>query len=107
MISDIKMPGYDGLILLKKARELIPEIEFVIISGYRQFEYAQTAIQYGVCDYLLKPINQENLQETLHKIHVRHSRRGVVQSNENKIRSTLLGNLLNQDGLPVTDLGKH
>ncbi|MDD3214727.1 MAG: response regulator [Eubacteriales bacterium] len=104
VISDIKMPGYDGLILLKKARELIPEIEFVIISGYRQFEYAQTAIQYGVCDYLLKPINRENLQETLHKIHIRHGRRTVVHSNEHKIRSTLLRDLMEQHTVFAQDI---
>lgn len=104
VISDIKMPGYDGLILLQKARELFPEIEFVIISGYRQFEYAQTAIQYGVCDYLLKPINRENLQETLHKIHIRHGRRTVVQSNEHVIRSTLLRDLLDQHVVTESDI---
>ena len=94
VISDIKMPGYDGLVLLKAARALIPDIEFVIISGYRQFEYAQTAIQYGVCDYLLKPISKESLHETLEKIRARHGHRSVVQNNENKIRLTLLQDLL-------------
>ncbi len=104
VISDIKMPGYDGLILLEKARELIPDIEFIIISGYRQFEYAQTAIQYGVCDYLLKPINRENLQETLNKIRLRHGRRMVVQNNEHKVRSMLLRDLMDQNALSAGDM---
>ena len=102
VISDIKMPGYDGLMLLKAARALIPEIEFVIISGYRQFEYAQTAIQYGVCDYLLKPVSKEALNETLEKIRLRHGQRSVVQNIENKIRLGLLSDLLKGKGLPAS-----
>ena len=104
VISDIKMPGYDGLMLLKAARTLMPEIEFVIISGYRQFEYAQTAIQYGVCDYLLKPISKEALNETLAKIYARHGQRSAVQGFENKIRLTLLRDLLDGKALSAATL---
>ena len=104
VISDIKMPGYDGLMLLKAARALMPEIEFVIISGYRQFEYAQTAIQYGVCDYLLKPISREALHETLEKIRARHGQRSVVQNNENKVRLGLLRELLDGKALSASTL---
>ncbi|EIW26972.1 response regulator receiver protein, partial [Pelosinus fermentans A11] len=64
VITDIRMPGYDGLDLVKKTRELNVGVEFVIISGYRHFEYAQTAIKYGVSDYLLKPIKKQELTET-------------------------------------------
>ena len=68
LITDIRMPGCDGLELIKQARELQPDIEIVIISGYAHFEYAQTAIAYGVGNYLLKPIKQNELIETLQKI---------------------------------------
>ena len=42
------MPVYDGLELIRRAKEVNPEINFIVISGYSQFEYAQQAIKYGV-----------------------------------------------------------
>lgn len=68
LITDIRMPGCDGLELIERARKISPELEIVIISGYAQFEYAQTAIRYGVGDYLLKPIKQDALNATLKKL---------------------------------------
>lgn len=71
LITDIRMPGCDGLELIRQARENSPDIEIVIISGYAHFEYAKTAIAYGVGNYILKPINQEELNKTLQKIALR------------------------------------
>ena len=68
LITDIRMPGCNGLDLIRQARELSPDIEIIIISGYAHFEYAQTAIAYGVGNYILKPIKQDELNETLQKI---------------------------------------
>lgn len=68
VITDIRMPGCDGLDLISRAKLLDPKIEFIIISGYRHFEYAQSAIKYGVSDYLLKPIKKDELRETLEKM---------------------------------------
>ncbi|MCR1898462.1 response regulator [Irregularibacter muris] len=67
-ITDIRMPGYDGLQMIEKAKAINKDLEFIIISGYGQFEYAKKAIEYGVKDYLLKPINQEELLQALHKV---------------------------------------
>ena len=61
LITDIRMPGYDGIELIRCAKELQPKLHTIVISGYRQFEYAQNAIKYGVEDYLLKPLKQEEL----------------------------------------------
>lgn len=71
VITDIQMPGVSGLELIRQCRQLMPNLEFVIISGYAHFEYAQTAIQYGVGDYLLKPIQKEELMRTLQKMRTR------------------------------------
>lgn len=68
LITDICMPGCDGIEVIRKARELNPSLEVLIISGYADFKYAQSAIRYGVSDYLLKPIKQQELQETLEKL---------------------------------------
>lgn len=61
LITDIRMPGYSGIELIRRAKELQPNLHFIVISGYRKFEYAQTALKYGVEDYLLKPIKQDEL----------------------------------------------
>lgn len=65
IITDIRMPGCDGLTLIRAAKEFNPGIHFIIISGYGQFDYAQRAIQYGVSDYILKPIKEKDLKATL------------------------------------------
>lgn len=71
VITDIRMPGCDGIDLISKAKAINEDIEFVIISGYKYFEYAQSALRYGVSDYLLKPIKKEELNETLAKMRVK------------------------------------
>lgn len=68
LITDIRMPGMDGLELIKNAKKICPELEIIIISGYAHFEYARNALSLGVGNYLLKPIKQDELNETLRKL---------------------------------------
>ncbi len=68
VLSDIKMPGYDGIQLIEKVREHNLDTFFILLSGYRHFEYARSAIQLNVVDYLLKPIDEQQLNETLEKV---------------------------------------
>ena len=68
VITDIKMPGCDGLRMIEISQELLPNVKYIVISGYKQFDYARRAIQYGVSNYLLKPIDQEELVQTLEKL---------------------------------------
>lgn len=65
VISDIRMSGLDGIELIHHAREAGLDTNFIFISGYRQFEYVQNAMKYGAVDYLLKPINKEELTQVL------------------------------------------
>ena len=58
LITDIRMPGYDGIEMIKKLKTQMPDLNIIIISGYRDFEYAQEALRYGVMEYLLKPIRE-------------------------------------------------
>ncbi len=67
VISDIRMPGYSGIDLMEQARERGFHCRFVLISGYREFEYAQKAIQLGVTDYVVKPIQKNELTHALRK----------------------------------------
>jgi len=76
LIVDIKMPGLSGLDVIARLREEL-EAEYIILSGYGEFEYAQRAIALGVCAYLLKPIDDEDLAAAvkLAAAHIDESRR--------------------------------
>lgn len=65
IITDIKMPEMTGLELSRKVKELYPNQKIIILSGYDDFKFAQQAIQYGVRNYLLKPISLEDLRKAL------------------------------------------
>ena len=65
IMTDIKMPMISGLELAARVRELRPATQMVILSGYDSFEYAQTAINYNIIRYLLKPISSAELSEEL------------------------------------------
>jgi len=88
-ITDIRMPGYDGLEMIRRAKDVKEDLEFIIISGYGHFEYAQNAIKYGVGDYLLKPIKKEELMTALDKIKRRHMRHREQFGENERLRKRL------------------
>ncbi|MEF3313812.1 response regulator [Paenibacillus sp. GYB004] len=59
LVTDIRMPGMDGLQLIGQARELRPEIGCILLSGYGEFQYAQKAIELQAFRYLLKPVRPD------------------------------------------------
>jgi len=65
IISDIRMPGIDGITLMKEVLDEDPKRLFIFISGYGEFEYAREALRQGAFDYLLKPIDHEELIEVI------------------------------------------
>lgn len=68
IITDIRMPEMDGLEFISQMRKVYPDIPTVVLSGYDSFAYAKEAIHYGVSDYLLKPISQLDLSDTITRI---------------------------------------
>ncbi|MBC5648460.1 response regulator transcription factor [Christensenella tenuis] len=68
VVTDIRMPGIDGIELIGILSEQYPSVRKVIISGHDDFPYVKSAIQNGAANYLLKPVNHEELKETLGKI---------------------------------------
>ncbi|WP_138751154.1 response regulator [Paenibacillus sinopodophylli] len=68
VISDIKMPGMNGLQLVEKVHEKYPHIAFILLSGFSEFDYARTAMQFGVKHYLLKPCNENTITDALSEV---------------------------------------
>ena len=65
VLTDIRMPNMDGLTMLAAIRSEFPGIQMSVLTAYRDFEYARKAITLGVCRYLLKPSNLDELQEAV------------------------------------------
>ena len=65
LFTDIKMPGEDGLTMLAGLKGEFPRMQITVLTGYRDFEYAQRAIRLGVSRFLLKPSKMEELNEAL------------------------------------------
>lgn len=68
VITDIRMPFMDGIELSRMIKEEYPEIKIIILSGHEEFEYAKAAIQIGVEEYLLKPINGDELLQVVNRV---------------------------------------
>lgn len=68
IVTDINMPLKTGLELVKEINELNDKVKFIILSGYDEFSYAKKAIEYGVEDYILKPVDEEELECALKKL---------------------------------------
>lgn len=80
VVSDIRMPGLDGIQLLEKLKEKELEVEVVLISGYSEFQYAQQALRLGAFDYLLKQVEAEQLLDTVQRVKERlHTRQRSLQ----------------------------
>lgn len=115
IITDIKMPGCDGLEMIEYSKKIAPDLEYIVISGYKQFEYAQKAIQFGVCNYLLKPIDKEELFHTLQKMKEKYLSRTeqltkgerlevFEQENKERIRRNLFKDILFMKNLPGDEI---
>ncbi len=78
ILTDIRMPGLDGLDMLKQVKDIVPNSKIIIVSGYREFDYVREAIKCGAFDFLLKPTRLEELTAVL--------ARAVDVLNEQKLR---------------------
>ena len=67
-IMDIRMPELDGLSAIREALELDDPPAFIILSGHDEFDYARTAIRFGVSDYLLKPVDMRELVSSVQRV---------------------------------------
>ncbi|WP_223066963.1 response regulator [Paenibacillus caui] len=107
IFTDMKMPQMDGMALVEWIHEYAPSSKTIVISGYDDYPYVRHTMKYGGIDYLLKPINQNELLESLHKaiaawkeeesklqVHIRQ----LVERNQSKpvFREKMLSSALSQ-----------
>ena len=65
LLTDIRMPNMDGLSMIAALRSEFPRLQITVLTAFRDFEYAQTALNLGVCRYLLKPSKMDELYEAI------------------------------------------
>ena len=92
VLTDIKMPYMDGLAMSRKLKEQYPNIKIIIFSGFDEFEYAKEAIDIEVEQYLLKPVNAEELGRVFSRIremldHERDEQRNIDKLNQYYLES--------------------
>jgi len=111
VLTDIRMPVKSGLDMIADVREDVPDCRFVIITGYDEFQYASQAIKLGVFDYLLKPIDNEEVMRTVRRAAAMTRRQmendvALEQAENLKMRAQLLTLLTNdsQRGQGVHEL---
>lgn len=104
VISDIRMPGMDGLELARYIHENYPDTETVLLTGYQDFTYARQAIRYGVKEYLVKPNPVESIlgvaAATFERLEQKRQQRQLAQLRDKHLQKKLLSDLLY--GLPLS-----
>lgn len=99
VLTDIKMPGTDGLEILRAARHRDPLAPVILMTGYASLESAVNAVNEGAYDYLLKPIEFPHLRQTIE--------RGLAKRRSDQARQELLERLSRQNRLLRERLKEH
>ena len=79
VVLDISMPIMDGLSLCREIRARGYDSQLVILTGYDKFEYAKSALSFGVLDYILKPIDEEEMEQVVKKARERIDRKESLE----------------------------
>lgn len=100
ILTDITMPYMDGLELAEKVMEQYPDISVILITGNNEFEYARKALRIGVCDYIVKPFEKEELilsllklQDNINKaLENSNMQNAILKQKERILQQSILGN---------------
>ncbi len=93
VMTDIKMPYMDGLTFCKKLKELYPKTKIIIFSGFDEFDYAREAIKVEAEEYILKPIDSNELREIFERIKINLDKELDEKRNIDKLREYYLESL--------------
>jgi two-component system response regulator YesN len=89
IISDIQMPKKDGIWLAEQLHNNLPDTKIIFLSGYNEFEYAQSAIRFGVSDYVLKPIDEDELFSIILKLKTEIEDREFLREEKERLAGLL------------------
>lgn len=81
VFTDIRMPDISGLDLMRMTKDMGLDVDFVVVSGFAEFAYAQEAIRYGALDYCLKPLDIELADPLMEKLALHFSKKRSVRNN--------------------------
>ncbi len=100
LLTDIRMPQKDGLQMLEEIRPIFPDLKVIILTGYDQFQYASRAIKLAVFDYILKPVqNDEVIKAVRRAIDLMQRQRAtdvaLQQADRQRVKAQLLSLLTN------------
>lgn len=102
VITDIRMPGMNGLELIGRISETDLDTQFILLSGYGEFEYAKQAMKYGVRHYLLKPCNEQQIidavKESVNDCYAKRQTRRILDSQfiqADSIRHNVISSIIN------------
>jgi two-component system response regulator YesN len=112
VVTDINMPGMNGLELIRQIHVYGKNPDIIIVSGYNEFTYAQEAIRLGVCAYILKPIKPEEMEDNIQII--AEKKKWLLLDEEKKSEFDILSQIIEEEnmksegisveGVKVTDL---
>ncbi len=89
ILTDILMPGINGLELMRISRHSQPQAKWIVISAHSEFSYAQQALHLGARDYLLKPIGKKKLVELMESLTIEIRQERVVSKGEEALKDGL------------------
>jgi len=89
ILSDIRMPVMDGIALLKWLQEQKYEGEVIMLTGFQEFDYARSAVKYGAKDFILKPIDYEELRQIVERLALQIREKRMERLKEEKTRKRL------------------
>ncbi|HBE76711.1 MAG TPA: DNA-binding response regulator [Firmicutes bacterium] len=89
ILTDIRMPGMDGLKLLETLAQDSPAAKVIMISGYDEFSYAQQALKSGAFDYILKPVEETDLVAILNKAKEKIQKEKKAQTNLERLKQEI------------------
>lgn len=97
VLTDIKMPGFTGLELIARLTKTHKDIQFIILSGYRDFNFTVEAMRYGIRHYLLKPCNEHQIIEAINEVKVEcYQQKKLKSQAERKRHKELLHNIITE-----------
>lgn len=99
IITDINMPGIDGLTMIGNIRKDLPNVKIIIVTGYDYFDYALKALQEHVDAFLLKPISPDIMKETINRVILELKNNNEEKQHVHNLKKQLDTNLKTNEAL--------